>query len=112
VQQRLTELLGSLLAEEMFEPEANPFLADLLWWKGEQVAVVEISLQVNGYDVLRVDKRAETLRRAGVQALAVVLGRGWASVDARVEALSRQIEWKVGVDLSEGFLTFRRLPSA
>jgi hypothetical protein len=111
VQQRLTELLGSLLAEDMFEPEANPFLADLLWWKGEQVAVVEISLQVNGYDVLRAGKRAETLQRAGAQVLPVVLGRGWASVEARVEALTRQVEWKVGADLSEGFLTFRRVPS-
>jgi hypothetical protein len=111
VQQRLTELLGSLLAEDLFEPEADPFLADLLWWKGEQVAVVEISLQVNGYDVLRAGKRAETLRRAGAQVLPVVLGRGWASVEARVEALTRHIEWKVGADLSEGFLTFRRVPS-
>ena len=111
VQQRLTELLKSLLAEDMFEREADPFLADLLWWKGEQVAVVEISLQVDGYDVLRAGKRAETLRRAGAQVLAVVIGRGWASVEARVEALTRQVEWKVGADLSEGFLTFRRVPS-
>jgi hypothetical protein len=94
----------------MFEPEADPFLADLLWWKGEQVAVVEISLQVDGYDVLRAGKRAETLRRAGAQVLPVVLGRGWASVEARVEALTRRVEWKVGSDLSEGFLAFRRVP--
>lgn len=111
VQQRLTELLRALLAEDMFEPEANPFLTDLLWWKGEQVAVVEISLQVNGYDVLRAGKRAETLRRAGAQVLAVVLGRGWTGAEARVEALTRHIEWKVGADLSDGFLTFRRVPS-
>jgi hypothetical protein len=41
----------------------------------------------------------------------VVLGRGWASVESRVEALARHVEWKVGADLSEGFLTFRRVPS-
>jgi hypothetical protein len=111
VQQRLTELLRPLLAEDMLEPEADPFLADLLWWKGEQVAVVEISLQVDGYDVLRAGKRAETLRRARAQVVPVVLGRGWASVEARVEASTRHVEWKVGSDLSEGFLAFRRTPS-
>lgn len=108
VQQRLTELVGSLLAGDMFEPEADPFLADLLWWKGEQVAVVEISLQVNGYDVFRAARRAETLRRVGAQTLAVVIGKDWTSLEARVEALTRRVEWKVGSDLSEGFLTFRR----
>jgi len=111
VQQRLTELLGSLLAGGMFEPEADPFLADLLWWKGEQVAVVEISLQVNGYDVFRAARRAETLRRAGAQTLAVVIGKDWTSLEVRVEALTRRVQWKVGSDLSEGFLTFRRAMS-
>ncbi len=108
VQQRLTELLAPLLGD-MLQTEEDPFLADLLWWKGEQIAVVEISVQVNGDDVARAAQRARTLRRAGVKALAIVIGEDWAVSDAQDRALARQVEWKVGSDLSEGFLTFRRL---
>ena len=93
----------------MFESVEDPFLADLLWWKNEQIAVVEISVQVNGDDVVRAARRAATLRRAGAPALAVVIGEDWAISDARERALARQVEWKVGSDLSEGFLAFRRL---
>lgn len=110
VQQRLAEPLGSLLAQGLLEAEEDPFLADLLWWKGEQIAVVEISLQVNGDDVVRAIRRVATLRRAGAQTLAVVIGERWATSDAQEQARARQVEWKVGSDLSEGFLAFRRLP--
>ena len=112
VQQRLMEQLGSLVAWGLLEPEEDPFLADLFWWKGEQLAVVEISLQVNGQDVARAARRVATLRQAGAQALAVVIGEDWATPDSRDRALARQVEWKVGADLSEGFLAFRRTPSA
>jgi hypothetical protein len=109
VQQRLAEQLRSLLAQGVFESVEDPFLADLLWWKSAQIAVVEVSIQVNGDDVVRAARRAATLRRAGAPALAVVIGEDWAISDARELALARQVEWKVGSDLSEGFLAFRRL---
>ncbi|MBI4641252.1 MAG: hypothetical protein HY731_11190, partial [Candidatus Tectomicrobia bacterium] len=98
-------------ARSMFEAEEDPFLADLIWWKGEQMAVVEISLQVNGQDVVRAARRTDTLRRGGAQALAVVIGENWATLDAEDQAVARQVEWKVGSRLSEGFLAFRRTPS-
>jgi len=107
VQERVTEGLRSLLAG-MLEVEDDPFLADLVWWKGEQVAIVEASIQVNGEDVVRAARRADTLKRAGLEALAIVIGDKWAKLDAREEALSRQVEWKVGSDVSDGFLAFRR----
>jgi hypothetical protein len=112
VQQRLMEQLGPPVACGLLEPEEDPFLADLLWWKGEQLAVVEISIQVNGQDVARAARRAATLRQIGAQTLAVVIGDDWATPDSRDRALARQVEWKVGADLSEGFLAFRRALSA
>jgi hypothetical protein len=42
VQERLTEQLAPVLAEEI-EDKDNPFLADLVWWKNGIMAVVEIS---------------------------------------------------------------------
>lgn len=75
------------------------------------MAVVEISRQVNGHDIVRAARRAETLRRAGAHAIAVAIGEDWATLDAKDQALARQVEWKVGSDLSEGFLHFRRAPS-
>jgi hypothetical protein len=111
VQQRLGERLASLPDGKMFEAEEDPFLADLIWWKGEQVAVVEVSLQVNGYDVLRAARRADTLRRAGADAVAMVIGRDWTSFEAKSLALNRKVEWNVGLDVSEGFINFRRAPS-
>jgi hypothetical protein len=112
VQQRLTEQLGSRVAWGLLEPEDDPFLADLLWWKGEQLAVVEISIQVNGQDVVRAARWAETLRQVGTQAFAVVIGDDWATPESHDRARAQQVEWKVGSNLSEGFLAFRRTPSA
>ncbi len=111
VQQRLTEGLGPLL-EGLLGVEEDPFLADLLWWKGEQVVVVEASVQVDREDVERAARRAETLRRAGMHALPVVIGEEWTTPEAREQALARQVEWKVGSDLSPGLLAFRRAPAA
>jgi hypothetical protein len=96
------------LAGEILHAEDDPFLADLVWWKGEQVAIIEVSLQVDRQDVSRAERRANTLKRSGAQALAVVIGEHWATPEAREQAQVRQVEWKVDADISEGFLSFRR----
>jgi len=111
VQQRLTAQLGALLRQEILPADADPFLADLVWWKGEQIAVVEASLQVNGEDIRRAAQRAATLRQAGMTALAVVIGEDWVTWEAQQRAQASQVEWQVGAELSEGFLAFRRLPA-
>ena len=87
-------VVGSAVGQGPWDVEEDPFLADLLWWKGEQVAVVEVSVQVDGEDVARAGRRADILRQA------------WAP-EAREQALARQVEWKVGPDLSAGLLAFR-----
>jgi hypothetical protein len=108
VQQRLTAQLGPLLAGNLLNAAENPFLADLLWWKGEEVAVVEVSLQVDRQDVSRAEQRAATVRRSGAPVRAVVIGEQWATAEAREQAQARRIDWKVDDDISEGFLAFRR----
>jgi hypothetical protein len=108
VRQRLAELLRARLDEGIVGAEEDPALADVLWWKRGQVAVVEASLQVNGGDVARAARRAATLGRAGARALAVVIGNEWATPGAAREAQALGVEWKVGPDLSDGFLAFRR----
>jgi hypothetical protein len=108
VQRRLTVQLGSLLAGDWFDATDNPFLADLVWWKGEQMVVVEVSVQVDRQDVGRAERRAATLRRSGASVMALVIGEQWATPEAREQAQTQQVDWKVGADLSEGFLTFRR----
>ncbi|MCS6925783.1 MAG: hypothetical protein NZ578_07770 [Candidatus Binatia bacterium] len=108
VQRRLTVQLGPLLAGDMLDAENDPFLADLVWWKDGQVAVVEVSVQVDRQDVIRAERRAATLRRSGAQACALVIGEQWATPEARELARTRQVAWKVGEDLSEDFLAFRR----
>src|SRR5215475_12311925 len=109
VQRRVRVLLQSLLAEDILAAEADPTLADLLWWKGDRVAVVEIAVQVNGEDVRRAVQRAKTLQQGGAQAMAMVIGESWATPDTRERARTLGIDWKVSADLSEGFLGFRRL---
>jgi len=74
IQRRVSVLLQSLLAEDILAAEAAPTLADLLWWKGDRVAVVEIAVQVNGEDVRRAVQRAKTLQQGGAQAMAMVIG--------------------------------------
>jgi hypothetical protein len=109
VQRRVSVLLQSLLAEDILAAEADPTLADLLWWKEDRVAVVEIAVQVNGEDVRRAVQRAKTLQQGGAQAMAMVIGESWATPDTRERARTLGIDWKVSADLSEGFLGFRRL---
>ena len=109
VQRRLAKRLHTVLAEGISPSEADPFLADLLWWKGEQLAVVEVSLQIDGDDINRVTQRTNTLRRGGIQARAIVIGEDWATLDTQERARALKVDWKVGDDLSSGFLAFRRL---
>ena len=109
VQRRVSVLLQSLLTEDILAADADPTLADLLWWKGDRVAVVEIAMQVNGEDVRRAGQRAKTLQQGGAQAMAMVIGENWATPDTRERARTLGIDWKVSTDLSEGFLGFRRL---
>ena len=82
------------------------------WWKGEQLAVVEVSLQIDGDDINRVTQRTNTLRRGGIQARAIVIGEDWATRDTQERARALKVDWKVGDDLSSGFLAFRRLAPA
>src|SRR5215475_12861224 len=109
VQRRVRVLLQSLLTEDILATEADPTLTDLLWWKGDRVAVVEIAMQVNGEDVRRAVQRAKTLQQGGAQAMAMVIGESWATPDTRERARTLGIDWKISTDLSEGFLGFRRL---
>jgi hypothetical protein len=112
VRQRLIEQVQARLHERLVPAEEDPFLADLLWWKGDQVAVVEASIQVDGTGVSRAAARAATLARAGARALAVVVGDQWATPDIARQAETLRVEWKVGPELSAGFLALRRQSSA
>lgn len=113
VQQQPSEWLKPLLSQALndLKPEQDPFLADLIWWKKERVAVGEVSTQVNGYDVYRAMNRSETLRQAGVQAFPVVTGKDWANEESRHQASIEHVERKVGLDVSVGFLAFRQAAS-
>jgi hypothetical protein len=90
-------------------PEANPVDADLIWWKGDRVAVIEVSIKVNGRDVRRAAKRAQTLRAVGVDAFPVVIGQEWATPETQLNAQQEGVEWKVGGDFSDGLIEFRRI---
>ena len=90
-------------------PEANPVDADLIWWKGDRVAVIEVSVKVNGRDVRRAAKRAQTLRAVGVDAFPVVIGQEWATPETQLNAQEEGVEWKVGDDFSDGLIEFRRI---
>jgi hypothetical protein len=110
----LTRVRGAL-ASQVQSPEGladtdDPFLADLLWMKGERVAVVEVSAQVDRWDVERASRRAAALKQAGIAALPVVIGQGWASSEAAAEAAGQSVEWRVGTEASGGYLDFRREP--
>jgi DNA repair exonuclease SbcCD ATPase subunit len=108
IQQRLTSMLPREQREQLFhDEEGDPFLAELIWWKDGQVAVVEISLQVDGYDVIRASRRAQTLRNDSIQAIGVVIGRDWANPDAYDAAIRYRMEWLIGSEMSEGLRRFR-----
>jgi len=89
---------------------ANPFRADIIWWKGDRVMVVEVGIKVSRDDVNRAAARAELLRRAGVNATPAVIGEEWGLPDVQALAQQEGVEWFVGDGLSQGFLEFRKLP--
>jgi hypothetical protein len=112
VEQRLGTVLGSHLPDVLLSTDAGstPFLANLLWWNGDRIAVVEISRVVDDTDVNRAVERAEVLRRAGADVIPMVIGELWNDDDTRKWARAQGVAWKVGKDLSESFVAFRRLP--
>lgn len=92
------------------EPQNDPLLADLIWWKGDRVMVVEVGLKLGANDVRRAKARAETLRQVGVNATPVVIGEEWGTPDTEAIAQQEGVEWYVRGGLSIGFLEFRKLP--
>lgn len=112
VQQQLAPYLQETYAARDIPDLQDPFLADLIWWKSDRYAVVEVGVQVDMNDVERAALRAETLRQAGLQAMPMVIGEGWARYDTRDLAAQKGVEWKVGDDISTGYVIFRRLPPA
>jgi len=88
----------------------NPLRADLIWWKGERVTVVEIGVKISRDDVERAKTRANTLRQAGIDAFPVVIGEEWGAPEIEALAQTEGVEWYVRGGLSAGFLEFRRLP--
>jgi len=119
VRQHLHQILLKLDTLGSLTEEQNPLLADLIWrrpepvegWKDEHYAVVEISRHVNGHDITRAARRAATLEAAGVQAIGIVIGQHWGTADTRDEAIDQAVQWRVGDDLSDGYLAFCRRPA-
>lgn len=91
-------------------PFTSPFRADIIWWKGDRVMVVEIGIKVSRDDVNRAVARAQLLRQAGVNATPTVIGEEWGLPEVQALAQREGVEWLVGDGLSQGFLEFRRLP--
>jgi len=106
---RLLDLMKAYPQIDALSLEQDPFLSDLIWWKADRYAVTEISVRVDGHDVVRAARRAESLHLAGADAIGVVIGEEWVGPDSRQQAEFLAVEWKVGDDLSAGFLAFRRL---
>lgn len=92
------------------QPQNDPLLADLIWWKGDRVMVVEAGLKLGVNDVRRAKARAETLRQVGINATPVVIGEEWGTPDTEAIAQQEGVEWYVRGGLSMGFLEFRKLP--
>lgn len=108
VRARLKEwMAGRLAPSQRLKDEADPSLSDILWWKGERVALVEVSLKVNGEDIRRARLRADTLREAGVDVLPIVIGEEWATPESRALAEQEGVAWKVGDELSPSLMEFR-----
>ncbi|GIV17414.1 MAG: hypothetical protein KatS3mg022_2849 [Armatimonadota bacterium] len=110
VQAALYQWLADVYHNEVIDPARDPSLADIIWWKGDEVVVVEVSQKVDAQDVRRARQRAETLREAGVKATPVVIGEDWAATDTQALAQEEGVEWMIGQHgLSQGLLRFRRL---
>ncbi len=111
VRRRLEEILVRGGVDLLQEDEADyPMLADIIWWKGDHFALAEVSLKVNGEDVQRAKRRAEVLRKAGVEVLPVVVGSEWAHPETRELAVREGVAWRVGKEYSPALIEYRRLP--
>lgn len=108
VYERVNELLARLPNLDLLDDEGDPTLADIIWWKGDYYAVVEVSQRVDRLDVLRAARRAETLRQSGVDALGVVIGEDWIADDTEFLAKENDVAWKVGSSISPALITFRQ----
>jgi len=110
VRRRITMWLKPYYDQQQVpEPLADPLLADIIWWKGDEVVVAAVSHKVNGQDVRRARLRANTLLAVGIQAIPVVIGEEWATPESQALAQEEGVEWMVGSGVSQGFLRFRRL---
>jgi len=110
VRRRLEETLLRGGVDLLQEDEADyPMLADIIWWKGDHFALAEVSLKVNGEDVQRAKRRAEVLRKAGVEVLPVVVGSEWAHPETRELAEREGVAWRVGKEYSPALIEYRRL---
>jgi len=107
VQRMLMEMIG---VPDASDSEEDPYLADLIWQKGPVVLVVEISIAVDGKDVLRAWKRAETLKRAGLEARAVVMGERWATEETKMLAREKNVAWYVEKEFSPDLMEIRKIP--
>lgn len=102
-------LEAALTSPDGLEAGNDPFHADILRLKGHQVVVAGVSLKVDTSDVTRAERRAATLRSVGLDAVGVVIGREWASVESERSARERGVEWRVGESASGGYVRLRRL---
>ena len=107
-QQILMWLDAAGLLDEEEDPASDPLEADLVWWKGERVALAEISVKVDRHDVRRAKQRAETLRRAGLTVIPVVIGSQWAHRQTPKIAQREGVESVVNGVYSQGVIDFRR----
>jgi hypothetical protein len=107
-QQILLWLDAAGLLDEEEDPASDPLEADLVWWKGERVALAEISVKVDRNDVRRAKLRAETLRRAGLTVTPVVIGAQWAHRQTPKIAQREGVESVVKGVYSQGVIDFRR----
>jgi hypothetical protein len=107
-QQILLWLDAAGLLDEEEDPAGDPLEADLIWWKGERVALAEISVKVDRHDVRRAKQRAETLRRAGLTVTPVVIGAQWAHSKTPKIAQREGVESVVKGVYSQGVIDFRR----
>jgi hypothetical protein len=107
-QQILMWLDAAGLLDEEEDPASDPLEADLIWWKGERVALAEISVKVDRHDVRRAKQRAETLHRAGLTVTPVVIGSQWAHRQTPKIAQREGVESVVKGVYSQGVIDFRR----
>ncbi len=109
VYSRVQQLLATFYAEDDLAPEADPMLADIIWWKADRYIVAEVSIRVDRLDVLRASQRAQSLRKVGVAATGVVIGDEWLADDTLALAQAEAVEWKVGNAYSPGLVEYRRI---